>query len=100
MNFSGFSAWPFPDVWPIAGSTAPNAKPPASAAPVLRNPLRSDFMGFSFAHDQETLPSSESIDVLRNNAIRHEKGRTSELVFPVRPSRQASDGNRHERRAC
>src|ERR1700730_4253489 len=30
---------------------------------------------------QDTLPSAESIDVLRNNSIRHEKGRTSQLVL-------------------
>jgi hypothetical protein len=41
---------------------------------------------------QETLPNAESIGVLRNNSIRHEKGRTSQLVFVVLPSRQANDG--------
>src|SRR5687768_575334 len=40
--------------WPAAGSTAPRVKPPASAAPPLRNPRRSgpvEPIGLSFAVD-------------------------------------------------
>src|SRR6266849_2772920 len=100
MNFSAPGVWPFPGVSPIAGATAPNVKPPANAAPLLRNPLRLDFMGLSFAHElPRNAPCAESIGVFRNNSIRHEKGRTSQLVFVVRPSRQANDGNSRERRA-
>src|SRR5262245_7694169 len=62
MNFSGFAVWPFPGVWPIAGATAPNVKPPANAAPLLRNPLRSDLMGVSFADE---LPRNRFLPIER-----------------------------------
>src|SRR5262249_4834914 len=69
MNRSGLGVWPLPDVWPfpgvwpIAGATAPNVKPPANAAPLLRNPLRLEFMGFSFADKptKKPLPTVGSI---------------------------------------
>src|SRR5262249_16276729 len=69
MNFSGFGVWPLPDGWPvpgvwaIPGATAPNVKPLANAAPLFRNPLRSDFMGLSFADEptRKPLPPLESI---------------------------------------
>src|ERR1700681_2694031 len=69
MNFSGPGVWPFPGVWPIAGATAPNVKPPANAAPLLRNPLRSDFMRLSFADEptKKPLPTVESIAHLGPN---------------------------------
>src|SRR5262245_14483120 len=60
MNFSGFGVWPFAGVWPIAGATPPNVKPPANAAPLLRNPLRSDFMGLSFADE----PGKKSLRII------------------------------------
>src|SRR6185436_1522580 len=62
MNFSGFGVWPFPGVWPVAGATPPNVKP-ANAAPLLRNPRRSDFMGLSFADEpgKQSLPIVASI---------------------------------------
>src|SRR5262249_35494237 len=63
MNFSGFDVWPVSGDWALAGATAPNVKPPANAAPLLRNPRRSDFMGRSFADEpgKKSLPIVESI---------------------------------------
>src|SRR5262249_10729406 len=63
MNFSGFGVWPSPGVWPFAGATAPNVRPPANAAPLLRNPRPSDFMGLSFTDEpgKKSLLTVESI---------------------------------------
>src|SRR5215467_4476388 len=61
MNFSGFDVWPLPGVWPVAGVTAPNVKPPANAAPLLRNPLRLGFMGLSFADEPTKKPEPETL---------------------------------------
>src|SRR5262245_34566094 len=53
-------------VWPIAGAAAPRVKPPANAAPLLRNSLRAgrfEPMSLSFSAEpaRPSLPRLESI---------------------------------------
>src|SRR5438093_13475293 len=55
-------------VWPIAGAAAPKVKPPANAAPLLRNSLRAgrfEPIGLSFSDEPawESLPRRPEVYV-------------------------------------
>src|SRR5262245_27055465 len=72
----------WPGVWAPAGVTAPTVKPPANAAPLFRNPLRSgrfEPMGLSFADDAARNP------LIRVESIRPSHGDVLELHSAVEP---------------